>query len=75
MISIVLRTIGVILIGLVSVVIGFIVVVNIGFMIAPEFSYNGREGYEAAGPISLILGALLGLFGSYPLFFGRRITK
>jgi hypothetical protein len=70
-----LRVLAVILIGFVSAVIGFIVVVNLGFMIAPEFVLNGREGYEATGPIGFILGALIGLIGSGMLLFRRRGAK
>jgi hypothetical protein len=73
--ALILRAAAVILIGSVCAVIGFIVVVNIGFMIAPEFSYNGREGYEATGPIGFILGALIGLIGSGALLFGKRTEK
>ena len=70
-----LRALAVILIGFVCAVIGFIVVVNLGFMIAPDFSYNGREGYEATGPIGIILGALIGFIGSGALLFGKRTGK
>lgn len=75
MITTALRALAVILIGFVCAIIGFIVVVNIGFMIAPEFSFNGREGYEATGPIGIILGALIGLIGSGVLLFGKRTEK
>ena len=74
-IQILLRALAVILIGVVCAVIGFIVVVNIGFMISPEFSYSGSEGYEAAGPIDILPGALIGLIGSGALLFGKRTGK
>ena len=74
MIKIVLRVLAVLLIGFVCAVIGFIVVVNIGFIFAPEFVLFGREGYEATGPIGFILGALMGLIASYALF-GKRPEK
>lgn len=47
--KIVLRALAVLLIGFVSAVITLIVVVNIGFILALEFVFNGREGYEATG--------------------------
>jgi hypothetical protein len=73
--ALILPVLAVILIGFVCAVIGFIVVVNIGFMIAPEFSYNGWEGYEATGPIGFIVGALTGLIGSSVLLFRKRTEK
>jgi hypothetical protein len=70
-----LRILIVFLIGCVSAVIGFIVVVNLGFVIAPEFTLNGREGYEATGPIGFVLGALTGLIGSSVALFRKRTAK
>ena len=75
MIKMVLLALAVILIGFVSAVIGFIVVVNIGFSFAPESVLFGREGYAATGPIGFILGALMGLIASYALLPGKRIEK
>ena len=75
MIKTVLFALAVILIGFVSAVIGFIVVVNIGLTFAPELVLFGKEGYEATGPIGFILGALIGLIASYTLFFGKRPGK
>lgn len=74
-IMILLRVLAVILSGFVIAVIGFIVVVNLGFMYAPGFTYNGWLGYEATGPIGFILGALIGLIGSSMLLFRKRTEK
>ena len=82
-IKIVLRVLTVILIGFVSAVIGFIAGVIIGGTLAPfyelifgyEFVFNGRVGYEAAGQIGFILGALTGLVGSTVIIFGKRTKK
>jgi len=73
--KIILRVLAVMLTGFVFGVFGFIVVVNIGMIIAPEFVFNGREGYEATGPLGFILGALIGLIGGSALLFGRRRKK
>ena len=83
MIKIVLRALAVILIGFVSAVIGFIAGIIIIGTLSPfyelifghEFVFNGREGYEAGGPIGFILGALIGFVGSGVYLFGRRTTK
>ena len=69
MIKIVLRALAVILIGLVSAVIGFIAGSNIFIIFGLEF--NGRQGYEAGGPMGFILGALTGLIASSALLFRK----
>jgi len=69
MIKIVLRALAVILIGLVSAVIGFIAGSNIFIIFGLEF--NGRQGYEAGGPMGFILGALTGLIASSVLLFRK----
>jgi hypothetical protein len=75
MIKIVLRALAVILIGFVSAVIGLIAGSIIFTTFIPEFVISGREGYEAGGPIGFILGALVGLIGSFALLFGKRTEK
>jgi len=70
--ALILRAVAVLLIGVVSAIIGFIVIVNLGFMYAPGFTYNGWQGYEATGPIGFLLGALIGLIGSGVLLFRRQ---
>lgn len=72
MLSTILRVLAVLLIGFVSAVIGSIIVINLGYGFAPDFTYNGWEGYEATGPIGFILGALIGLIGSSVLLFRKR---
>ena len=71
--KIVLRLLAVLLMGVVSAVIGFIVSSNIFIIFGLEL--NGRQGYEAGGPIGFILGALTGLIASSVLLFRKRITK
>jgi len=73
MIKIVLRALAVLLIGLVSAVIGFIAGSNIFIIFGLEF--NGRQGYEAGGPMGFILGALTGLIASSVLLFRKRTGK
>jgi hypothetical protein len=73
MINIGLRVLAVLLSGVVLGVPGFIA----GSMYFALFGLevNGREGYEAGGPIGFILGALIGLVGGAVYFFGRRTKK
>lgn len=70
-----LKAFAVVLIGLVCAVFTAIVVINLGYGLAPDFTYNGWHGYEATGPIGFILGALIGFVGSGLFLFGRRTTK
>lgn len=72
MIRTILGSMGIILIGLISAVFGFVMVVNLGFMIAREFSYGSREGNEATRPIGIVLGALMGMFITWKVIFGER---
>ena len=71
--DIVLRVLAVLLSGVVAAVIGFIAGSNIFIIFGLEF--NGRQGYEAGGPISFILGALMGLIGGSVLLFRKRAAK
>lgn len=75
MIKILLRVLVVILTGFVCAVSSAIVVINLGYGFAPDFTYNGWRGYEATGPIGFILGALIGLIGSSMLLFRKRTEK
>lgn len=72
-ISTILRILAVFFIGVVSAVIGFIA----GSMVFAIFGFelNGRQGYEAGGPLGFILGALIGLIGSGVFLFRRRTMK
>lgn len=71
--KIVLRILAVLLSGVVVAIPGFIV----GSMIFAifGFEFNGRQGYEAGGPIGFILGALIGWVGSSLLLFRKRTGK
>ena len=81
--KIILRVLAVILIGFASAIIGFIAGVIIGGTLAGIFEivfgypfvFNGREGYEATGPLGFILGALIGLIAGFVLLFGKRTKK
>jgi len=70
MINMVLRALAVFLTGFVSAVLGFIAGSMVFIIFG--FEFNGRQGYEAGGPIGFILGALIGLVGSGVWLFGRR---
>ena len=73
MINIVLRLLAVVLSGVVVAVLGFIA----GSMVFAIFGleFNGRQGYEAGGPIGFILGALIGLIGSSVFLFRKRAAN
>ena len=73
MINIMLRLLAVLFSGIVLGVISFIA----GSMIFAIFGFelNGRQGYEAGGPIGFILGALAGLVASSAFLFRRRTKK
>lgn len=77
--KIILRILVVILIGFVTAVIGLIVAANLAgiyeLISGHPFVLNGRESYEAAGPIGFILGGLIGLIGSSVLLFRKRTAK
>ena len=73
MINILLRLFAVLLSGFVAAVMGFIVG-SMVFVIF-GFEFNGREGYEAGGPIGFILGAWTGLIASTARLFGKRTGK
>jgi hypothetical protein len=73
MIKIVFRALAVLLIGLVSAIVGFIAVSMVFAIFG--FEFDGRQGYEAGGPIGFILGALTGLFVSGVRLFGKRTGR
>ena len=77
--KIILRILAVILIGFFSAVIGLIAAANLAgiyeLISGHPFVLNGRENYEAAGPIGFILGALIGLVASSVYLFGRRTKQ
>ena len=69
----ILRAIAVLIFGLVSAVIGFIAGSNIFIILGLEI--NGRQGYEAGGPVGFFLGALIGLIASGIRLFGKRTKE
>jgi hypothetical protein len=73
MINIVFRLLAVLFSAVVLGVVGFIAGSMIFAILGLEF--NGREGYEAGGPIGFILGALTGLIASSVLLFRKRAAK
>jgi hypothetical protein len=72
-IRIVLRILAVLVSGVVVAVFGFIASSMVFAIFG--FEFNGRQGYEAGGPIGFLLGALIGLIGSGALLFRRRTGK
>jgi hypothetical protein len=72
-ISIFLRILAVLLVGVVFAVVGFILGANL--FIARGLELFGARGYESGGPIGFLLGALIGLIGSGALMFRRRTGK
>ena len=72
-IYILLRLLAMLFSGVAVAVFGFIA----GSMVFAifGFEFNGREGYEAGGPIGFILGALIGLSASSVLLFRKRTVK
>jgi hypothetical protein len=69
MINVGLRLLAVLLSGIISAIIGFIAGSMVFIIFGLEF--NGRQGYEAGGPIGFILGALIGLIASSVFLFRR----
>jgi hypothetical protein len=70
---VILGVLAVLLTGLAFAVIGFIVGSNIFIILGLEL--NGRQGYEAGGPVGFILGALIGLIGSSARLIRKRAAK
>lgn len=71
--KIILRVLVVLFIGVVIGAIGFIA----GSMVFAifGFEFNGRQGYEAGGPLGFVLGGLTGSIGSSILLFRKRAAK
>jgi hypothetical protein len=76
--NLLLHLLVIILVGFVFAIIGFIVAANLSSLFelisGQPFVINGREGYEAAGPIGFVGGALSGLVIS-SFFLIRMQTK
>jgi hypothetical protein len=71
--GIIVRLFAVLFTGVVAAVIGFIT----GSMVFAIFGLelNGRQGYEAGGPVGFVLGALLGLIACGVFLFRKQIRK
>lgn len=82
-IQIILRALAVILIGFVSAIIGLILGAITGgnlsgiieLVTGYPFVFNGREGYEATGQLSLLLGALIGFVTSGDAYLASDTIK
>ena len=72
MLKTVFRVLVTLVIGYVSGVTGWIVGALIGGNFAEQFFFNGVQGYEAAGQVGFILGALLGLILGWHYLVKRR---
>ena len=72
-ISIFLRILAVLLVGVIFAVVGFILGANLFIMVGLELF--GAQGYESGGPIGFLLGALIGLIGSGAFLFHKRTGK
>lgn len=72
MIQKVFRVSAILVIGIVSGLIGWVVGALIGGNYAEQFVFNGVRGYEATGQIGFILGALIGLLSSWQLLMKNK---
>jgi hypothetical protein len=72
-ISIFLRILAVLLVGVVFAVVGFILGANLFIVLGLELF--GAQGYESGGPIGFLLGAVIGLIGGGALLFRKRAAK
>lgn len=68
----ILRVLGVLVIGFVSSIIGWILGALIGGNFAEQIVFNGVRGYEATGQIGFILGALAGLISGWWFLIKRK---
>ena len=73
MINTVFRILAIFLSGVVLALLGFLAGSN--FFIRFGLEFNGRQGYEAGGPIGFLLGALIGLIASSVFLFRKRAAK
>lgn len=76
MLNTLLRILSIIVIGLVSAILGWLIGAWFGGNFAEQVVFNGVQGYEATGQIGSILGALIGLFSSsWFLFKGKSVPR
>ena len=75
MLNTLLRLLSIILIGLVSAVLGWLIGAWVGGNFAEQVVFNGVRGYEATGQIGSILGTLIGLLSSSWLLFRRKTVS
>lgn len=72
MLNLVLRVLGLIVIGFVCGILGLIAGALIGGNFAGNFVFNGVRGYEATGQVGFFLGGLLGLIAGWRILFKRK---
>lgn len=72
MIQKVFRVSAILIIGIISGLIGWVIGALIGGNYAEQFVFNGVRGYEATGQVGFILGALIGLFSSWQLLMKKK---
>jgi hypothetical protein len=72
MIQKVFRVSAILILGIVSGLIGWVIGALIGGNYAEQFVFNGVRGYEATAQIGFILGALIGLFSSWQLLMKKK---
>ena len=70
-----LRVLAVILIGMVSGIMGWIIGALIGGNFAEQVVFNGVRGYEATGQIGSILGASMGFLSSARVLFKTKAAS
>lgn len=58
-------------ITLASAITGLVIGALIGGNYASNFTFNGVQGYEVAGQLGLILGAVIGVITSWFLLYKR----
>jgi hypothetical protein len=72
MIQKVFRVSAILILGIVSGLIGWVIGALIGGSYAEQFVFNSVRGYEATGQIGFILGSLIGLFSSWQLLMKKK---
>jgi hypothetical protein len=73
MIQKVFRVSAILIIGILSGLIGWVIGALFGGNYAEQVVFNSVRGYEATGQIGFILGALIGLFYSWQLLMKNKL--